>query len=204
MAKKKSDLESLVNQLTQPVTEANEAEYEAAAIALGEQGEAALPAIRALAASEKEDIRFWAVRGLWANGGEAAQNILLDLLADEAEMIRSGAALALGELKAEAAIPALARLMSEDPSASGDHAADALGKIGEPAASALIAALKDERSRVRIRAAKALIPVESQAAIPDLIHCLDYDPSYLVRHYADMALERMGVGEMVYFQSPSS
>lgn len=196
-----SDIAFLVKQLSQPVTEGNEADFEAAAIALGGQGEMAMPAIRTLAASEGEDIRFWAVRSLWANGGEAAQNLLLDLLADEAEMIRSGAALALGELKAEAATPALVRLMREDPSASGDHAADALGKIGEPAAPALIVALKDERSRVRLRATKALIPVESHAAIRDLIHCLDYDPSYLVRHYADMALKRMGVGEMVYFQS---
>jgi HEAT repeat protein len=195
-----NDIASLVKQLTQPVTEGNEAAFEAAAIALGEQGEAALPAIKKLAAVDDIDQRFWAVRGLWANGGETAQAMLIDLLADEAEMIRSGAALALGELKAEMAIPALARLMREDPSASGDHAADALGKLGRPAAPALIAALKDERARVRIRATKALIPVESHAAIPDLIHCLDHDPSYLVRHYADMALTRMGVGEMVYFR----
>jgi HEAT repeat protein len=114
-------------------------------------------------------------------------------------MVRSGAALALGELKAAAAVPDLMRLLREDAAAPGDHATDALGKIGQPAARALIEALKSPYSLVRLRAAKALTPIESHAAIPALIHCFDHDPSYLVRHFADIALKRMGVGEMIYF-----
>ena len=197
-------IEAWIRQLTTPVTPETEAVCEATAIALGERGEAALPAIRTLLASPNVDVRFWAVRSLWAHGGETASALLIEALSDAAEMVRSGAALALGELKTEAAIPDLIRLMSGDSAPPGDHAADALSKIGPPAAAPLSATLHHERPLARMRAAKALIPLESHAAIRDLIHCLDHDPSYLVRHYADQALKRMGVGEMIYFKSGSA
>jgi HEAT repeat protein len=63
----------------------------------------------------------------------------------------------------------------------------------------LIEALKHKQTWVRVRAAKALVPVESRSAIGPLFHALD-DDSYLVRHYAEIALVRMGVGQMVYFK----
>jgi HEAT repeat protein len=50
----------------------------------------------------------------------------------------------------------------------------------------------------RIRAAKALVPIESHEAIPALVHALD-DENAIVTHYAEDALERMGVG-MVLLQ----
>jgi HEAT repeat protein len=195
-----NDIDTLVKQLHHPVTTKNMAALEAAAMALGRQGEQALPAIQGLFTSAEVDVRFWAVRALWANGGQAAITLLIETLSDEDEMVRSGAALALGELKAEAAIPALTRLMTSGADSAGDHAADALSKMGLPAAPVLITALGESQAQVRIRAAKALVPVESQAAIKALIDCLDNDPGYLVRHYADIALKRMGVGEMVYFR----
>ena len=172
---------------------------EAQAIALGEQGEVGLQTLQQLLKSADADLRFWAVRGLWANGSPAAVARLIETLEDENEMVRSGATLALGELKAEAAIEALARLVTTDDSASGDHAADALAKIGPPSAQVLIEAMRSKQARVRRRAAKALIPVESKKAIPVLFEALD-DESYTVRHYAENALARMGVGQMVYFR----
>jgi len=196
-----SDLATLIERVTAPVTPENEADHEAAAITLGEQGAAALPAIQRLLQAADTDVRFWAVRSLWANGSTAAQETLIaDLLSDQEEMVRSGAAFALGELQSEISISALIRLLMEDPGAPGDYAAHALSKIGQPAAEPLIDALKDKRTLVRIRAAKALTPIKSHAAIRQLIHCFDHDPSYLVRHHADEALKRMGVGEMVYFR----
>ena len=200
-----NDIDSLVKDLHDPVTEKNEAALEAAAIRLGRHGVQALPAIKSLLASPHPDIRFWAVRSLWANAlkindGEAAIALLIEALSDEDEMIRSSAALVLGELKAEAAIPALANLVTNDIDSAGDHAADALSRIGSAAAPKLITTLTESRAQARIRAAKALIPIKSHAAIQSLIDRLDNDPSYLVRHYADMALKQMGVGEMIYFR----
>lgn len=172
---------------------------EAEAIALGQNGKAGLQELIQLLDHHNADLRFWAVRGLWANSSPEAVTMLIKTLADDEEMVRSGAALALGEMKAEGAVKALADLLIADPSASGNHAADALAKIGPPSAQVLIEAMKHEEARVRRRAAKALIPVESKEAIPVLFEALE-DESYMVRHYAEEALRRMGVGQMVYFR----
>ncbi len=172
---------------------------EAAAVAVGQQGASGVAVLTELLAATEPDARFWAVRGLWANGSPEAVTLLIQALSDQAEMVRSGAALALRELKAESAIAELAHLLAFDPTASGSHAADALAKIGPPAASVLIEALQAEPPWVRVRAAKALVPLESKAAIPALFHALD-DDSYMVRHHAEAALACLGVGQMVYFR----
>lgn len=187
------------NNLIETFTSGDDVAGEAAAVTLGRQGQAGLAALTGLLAATEADARFWAVRGLWTNGSAEAVALLMAALSDPAEMIRSGAALALGELKAVAAIEALAHLLHTDASESGQHAADALAKIGQPAAPALIKALQDQQPWVRLRAAKALIPVESKQAIPALFQALD-DDSYVVRHHAEEALARMGVGQMVYFR----
>jgi HEAT repeat protein len=185
--------------LIEQFSSADDAACEAAAIALGQQGAAGLTILAELLSAAEADARFWAVRGLWANGSPAAVNLLLPALSDQEEMVRSGTALALGELKAEAAVEGLAALLATDPAESGRHAADALAKIGQPAAGVLIKALQDERPWVRVRATKALVSVESKQAIPALFQALD-DESYVVRHHAEEALARMGVGQMVYFR----
>lgn len=178
---------------------ADESACEAAAIKLGRQGVTGLAALAELLPMSQPDLRFWAVRGLWANGSTEAVALLLKTLADPAAMVRSGAAYALGELKAEMAVEALARLVTSDTSEAGQHAADALAKIGINAAPILIKILPDKRAWVRVRAAKALAAVECTEAIPALFEALD-DESYLVRHHAEEALARLGVGQMVYFQ----
>lgn len=177
---------------------ADDAACEAEAVALGQAGKSELPTLKTLLATEAVDVRFWAVRGLWANASPAAVDLLIDALRDEQEMVRSGAAFALGVLRAEAAVAALAELLTGDPSPSGGHAADALSKIGRAATPALIDALTHDQALVRVRAAKSLLPIEDRTAIGPLFHALA-DDSYLVRHYAELALERMGVGQMVYF-----
>lgn len=185
--------------LIERFSSADDAACEAAAIALGQQSAAGLAALAELLSAAEADARFWAVRGLWANGSPEAVELLLPGLSDPEEMVRSGAALALGELKAEAAVEALVTLLATDSTESGNHAADALAKIGQPAAEVLVRALQDERPWVRVRAAKALVSVESKQAIPALFRALD-DESYVVRHHAEEALARMGVGQMVYFR----
>jgi HEAT repeat protein len=180
-------------------TSGDDATCEAAAIALGQQEAEGLATLAELLAAKESDARFWAVRGLWANGSPQAVSLLIRALSDQEEIVCSGAALALGEMKAEAAVEALAHLSSTNPVESGNHAADALAKIGRPAAPALIEAMKDERPWVRVRAARALVSVESKQAIPALFQALD-DESYVVRHHATEALARMGVGQMVYFR----
>lgn len=189
----------MLEQLLDQLNGSDDRDCEASAVALGKMGEAALPHLKALLVDGKADARFWAVRALWVMNTSAATQTLVGLLDDPDEMVRSGAALALGELEAEVAIDKLAQLMREEKGSTGDHAADALSKIGRPAALALFETLDDARAWVRIRAARALVPVESHAAIPALFQALD-DDSYLVRHYVQEALSRMGIGQMVYFR----
>ncbi|MFQ5613363.1 MAG: HEAT repeat domain-containing protein [Anaerolineae bacterium] len=191
-----TDCQTLLQQL---LAESEDTACEIAAIALGQGGDACLPAVAELLASADADHRFWGVRALWANGSAGARARLIACLKDGCEMVRSGAALSLGELKAPEAVEALGDLLCRDTTQASNHAADALAKIGPPAAPVLIAALGEGRAWVRIRAAKALVPVESKAAIAPLIQALD-DESYLVRHYAEEALARLGVGQMVYFK----
>ncbi len=192
--------QTLLNQLRHPITATEEATAEEAAIALGKLGNAGWAAIQTLCAANNADQRFWSVRALWANGSDAAVSQLIAMLADADEMVRSAAALALGEMHARSAIPALLKTMVNDVSGAGNHAADALSKMGAAAAPGLIAALGHAKSQVRIRAAKALVPIKNTAAIRPLIDRRENDDSYLVRHFADVALKRMGVGEMIYFK----
>jgi HEAT repeat protein len=189
----------MIEQLLEQLNGSDDGDCEASAVALGKMGDAALPHLKALLVDGKADARFWAVRALWVMNTPAATQTLVGVLDDPDEMVRSGAALALGELKAEVAIERLAGLMREEQGGAGDHAADALSKIGRSAAHVLFETLDDTRAWVRIRAARALVPVESHDAIPALFQALD-DDSYLVRHYAQEALSRMGIGQMVYFR----
>lgn len=188
-----------VSELIERLTGQDDAACEAEMIGLGQQGEEGLATLRALLASDEVDARFWALRGLWANGSPEAVKLLIVALEDKAEMVRSGAAFALGELGDEAAVEPLLQLLIDDASETGDHAADALAKIGQPAAAGLIEALQQAEAGVRVRATRALVPIKSRQAIGPLFYALE-DESYMVRHYAEIALERMGVGQMIYFR----
>jgi HEAT repeat protein len=72
-----------------------------------------------------------------------------------------------------------------------------LARIGSPAVPALIAALEAKESPVRAGAARALSIIQPEEAVPVLCAALD-DPSAIVSHYAERALERMGVGLVLF------
>ncbi len=76
-------------------------------------------------------------------------------------------------------------------------AADSLARIGPPAVPALIAALQADQSPVRAGAARALSIIQPEDAIPALCTALD-DASAIVAYYAEEALERMGVGLLLF------
>ena len=169
---------------------------EAAALALGREGQAAIEPLAELLAAEQPGVSWWAARALSEVGGEQVVAPLLRALDDTDPDVRACAALALGHTSSAGAAAGLAARLADESAFVAAIAADALSMIGSPAVPALIDMLQAEDARTRLLAVRALARVKDPAAIGPIFKLLD-DPSYMVRFYADEALEAMGVG-MVY------
>jgi len=175
----------------------DDARTEEAALALSSLGDAALPAVRELLEDSDADRRWWAARALAAVGTPDARELLVSTLEDAGPGVRACAAQGLGELHAEEAVAGLVRSMADSSPLVSRIAADSLGRIGAPAVPALIDALQAEGTATRAGAARALSVIQPQEAVPALCAALD-DPSAIVTHYAEEALERMGVGIVLF------
>lgn len=189
-------LGELINVLTQ--NDADDERREEAALALGALGDVALPPLRDLLRAQDTEHRWWATRALTALGTPPAVSLLIETLSDPDPDVRACAALGLGALAAPAAIASLTRLLADESAYVGRIAGNALIQIGQPAIPALIETLGSPSPAARAGAARVLVPLESHDAIPALFAALD-DDGALVTHYAEEALERMGVG-MVFFK----
>jgi len=170
---------------------------EAAALALGRIGPAALQPLSGLLTSSNANLRWWAVRSLAEVGGDGTVAPLTCALADEDADVRACACLALGKIGAGSAVMALVERMSDQSGFVAAIAADALSMLGDEAVGGLTGMLQDERPTVRLLAVRALGKIGSQQVVEPLCHALE-DTSYLVSQCALDALEKLGVG-MVYF-----
>ncbi len=111
--------------------------------------------------------------------------------------VRACAVLALSHLKPQEAIDPLVRRLSDDSAYVGRLSADALSQFGRAAVEILINALESGDTATRAGAARALSALQSQEAIPALYKALN-DPSAIVTYYAEEALDRMGVGIILF------
>ena len=179
------------------VAAGDDARSEKAALALGHAGDAVLPPLGDLLADADPDRRWWAVRTLAAVGTPAAREQLVTALADPDPDVRACAAQGLGDLNAEEAVASLVHCLADPSPLVSRIAADGLARIGAFAVPALITALQAQETSVRAGAARALSIIQPQEAIPALCAALD-DPSAIVTHYAQEALERMGVGLVLF------
>ena len=184
--------------LLQTLTTGDEEAREAAALALGRFGSTAIDPLTALLATGGADARWWAARALAEVGGNGAVDPLVGVLADSDPDTRACAALALGRIGDGQAAPAVVALLADESAFVASIAADALSMIGEPAVELLAEMLADDSSHARLLAVRTLGRIGSQSAIAPLFGALE-DPSYLVRYYAQEALEALGVG-MVYLK----
>jgi HEAT repeat protein len=182
-----------LNVFLDSVAAGDDARTEEATLALGHLGDAVLPSLRDLLADADPDRRWWAARALAAIGTQAARDLLVTTLADPDPNLCACAAQGLGDLHAEEAVMGLVRCLAGPSPFVSRIAADSLARIGFPAVPALIAALQEGGVLTRSGAARALRIIQPQEAIPALCAALD-DPSAIVTHYAEEALERMGVG----------
>lgn len=175
------------------VAAGDDARAEEAAVALGRPGDAVLPLLRDLLIDADADRRWWAARGLAAVGTPAARELLVVALEDADAGVRACAAQGLGELSAAEAASALARHLDDPSLLVSRIVSDSLARIGRSAVPVLIAALREGTTLARVGAARALGAIGPPEAISALYAALD-DPSAVVTHYAEEALEGMGVG----------
>ena len=132
------------------------------------------------------------------NRKQAAVEPLLSVLSDPDPDMRACAALSLGRVGEGQAAPTLTVLLTDESAFVASIAADALAMIGQPAVEPLAKMLAEESSHARLLAVRALGHIGTQNAIAPLFGALQ-DPSYLVRYYAQEALEALGVG-MVFLK----
>lgn len=182
-----------LEELLETLVSGSEDRREKAALALGRYGPAAAERLAVLLVEGDRDTRWWAARALAEVSTDGAVPPLLSVLGDPDPDLRACAALALGRIGDGSAAPALATRLNDDSAFVASIVADALSMIGEPAVEALAEKLADESPHVRLLSVRALARIKSQRAIVPLFDILE-DPSYLVRYYAQEALESMGVG----------
>ena len=170
---------------------------EEAAHALGTLGQASVAPLLELLDHDDADVRCWAIWALAQTGTRQAVQPLVDRLDDADCDVRISAAMALGELRAAEAAAALVGQLESWSGLLSRCAADALEKIGQEAVPALVKALEHPKSQVRMWAARALGHIGSTAAVEALCQVYLYDESYLAQHYAEEALRKMGLLEIV-------
>ncbi len=185
-----------MDELLEILVSAEDDSREEAALALGRFGAAAAKRLATLLASGEVDARWWAARALAEVGGGDGVPALIRVLDDPDADVRACAALALGRSGDGTAAPALAGRLGDESAFVASIAADALSMLGERAVEALASRLDDESPHTRLLAVRALGRIGSQRAIGPLFGVLE-DPSYLVRYYAQEALDASSAG-MVY------
>jgi len=186
-----------MDELLEVLASGDEESREAAVHALARFGSRAARPLVAMLGSGDGDRRWWATRALAEIGGPDAVMALRDVLDDPDPDLRACAALALGRIRDASAAPALATRLADPSPFVASIAADALSLIGEAAVETLAESLDSPEPHTRLLAVRALSRIKSREAIGPLCGVLE-DPSYLVRYYAQEALEALGVG-MVFF-----
>lgn len=183
-----------MSQILDAVLSGEDARAEPAVSALAVVGgDEAVSAFAQHLAGAHTDGRWWVARALAVIQTPQSVRLLTEMMGDPAADVRACAAMALGELHAAEGAEALAAHLADESAHVAELCSVALSRIGVPAVPTLLRALQDGGSLTRIRAAKALVPIESHEAIPALFQALD-DENAVVTHYAEAALERMGVG----------
>jgi len=186
-----------IGALQAAITSGDDLRAERVAQAVASEGDAILPALQELLTSPEMDHRWWAVRVLSAVGTPRAVAALIVALEDTSRDVRACAVVGLASLRPAAAVEPLVSHLSDPSAYVARLAADALARIGQPAVEALIAALREGDIATRSGAARALRAIQPPEAIPALCAALD-DPSAVVTHYAEEALESMGVGMLLF------
>lgn len=158
------------------------------------------PQLQSLLTHPNADVRWWAIRSLATLG--VRPEVIAPLLDDPASGVRACAALALAQTSCppqteRIALALIEHLQDADPQVAW-LCALALARMGAVAAPALVRVLEQTSSlAVRILALRALQSVATAETIPALVRALD-DDSAAMQYFAENALERLGVGLVLF------
>ncbi|MGD2158807.1 MAG: HEAT repeat domain-containing protein, partial [Anaerolineales bacterium] len=98
------------------------------------------------------------------------------------------------------AVKDLIAMLEDDDRLLARLAADALIANGKQAVQPLLETLEDSSPAARLEAVRSLAVIADPIAIPALYKALDAD-SVLITHWAELGLERMGVGMVFFYPS---
>lgn len=185
-----------LDNLVEAILSGEDTRAELAASALAAYGDSAVSILAQRLPDAHADGRWWAARALATIPTPQSVELLTGMMDDPASDVRACAAMALGELHAADGVDALIAHLADESALVAEVCTVALSRVGAAAVPALLPALREGDTLTRIRAAKALVPIESHEAIAALIHALD-DENAVVTHYAEDALARMGVGMLL-------
>lgn len=153
-------------------------------------------ALSALNKSSDADRRLRAISVVGRKKFSMATAELRKALTDPSPKIRREAALALARLGGDEAADALLAHVIEHPELLDDDVVEALGRLPtERTEEVLIGLLRDPRSILRRSAAKTLGRIESQAAVPHLIHAAREQEDVEMRRAALQALRHLEARE---------
>lgn len=170
-----------------------------------EQRESVIERLAGYLSDPDAERRWWAARALAAQPVDYTPELaarlakaLAGALSDPVPDVRQCAALGLRSHPSAESLPALVQALDDPDPLTARLAADALIAIGNEAVPALIETLKRTspeapRLLARLNAARALATIGDTRAVPALFEALNSD-SALMEYYADLGLERMGVG----------
>jgi len=185
-----------MNDMIEAILSGDDARAERALPTIAAYGDIAVSVLAQQMAGADADARWWMARTLAAIPTPQSALLLIQMMDDRNSDVRACAAMALGELRAAEGVDALITHLADESVHVAEICTTALSRLGTAAVLALVRALQDGDSPTRIRAAKALVSIESHEAIPALIHALD-DDNAIVTYYAEDALLRMGVGTVL-------
>ena len=172
---------------------------EAAAKALAQEGEKAIPPLKKRLQSEEEDVRWWALRALAEIDAPEIPSLLQEHLHDTDTAVRQCAALGLRLQPTPAAVKDLLALLDDDDRLLARLAGDALIAVGEPAVEPLLGVMREGAQRARVEAVRALAEIGDTRAVSDFFYAIQEGDSTMVEYWADRGLTNMGIG-MSFFK----
>ena len=188
-----------IQNLLANLTSGDDKQAQAAVKEIAAMGEMAIPTLKTLLSEPEPDTRWWAIRALAAIEHPEVANILHEAIHDPNPSVRQCAVLGLRQHPTPEPISDLIAYLHDADQLLARLAANALVTIGSDAVPSLLKVLENGPQNARLEAVKALAEIGDTRAVPAFFTAIRDGDSSLVEYWADIGLERMGIG-MAFFK----